>query len=283
MFKDAAADAATQAPGEAAFAPVELIAGDAARRLVLLCDHASNRIPDRYGQLGLSPEDLERHVAYDIGAGALTRALAADLGAPAVLSRFSRLLVDPNRGVDDPTLIMCVSDGLVVPANRHVDARETARRLALYYEPYHQAIDDVIDEVSAAGKPPALVSIHSFTPVWRGIERPWHVGILWDRDARLAQPLLHGLRGEPGLVVGDNEPYSGELRGDTLYRHGTRRGLAHAVVEVRQDLIETAQGVDRWAARLGGHLRRILKRDGLHTIRPAADTARGRAGAAKGG
>src|SRR3546814_7535491 len=135
----------------------------------------------------------------------------------------------------DPTLVMKLSDGAIIPANLDVDAflgaAEFTRRLKDFYEPYHAAVASALARARAGGAVPAILSIHSFTPVWRGVARPWHVGILWDKDDRLPVPLLEGLRGEPGLVVGDNEPYSGELKGDCLYRHGTRNGLPHALVE----------------------------------------------------
>lgn len=226
------------------------LAGDAASGWLVLCDHASNALPSGYGTLGLPPQQLERHIAYDIGAGPVAQRIASVLGAPAVMTRYSRLLIDPNRGVDDPTLVMRLSDGAVIPGNAHIDAGEVARRVARYYVPYHAAIDAAIDEAIASGRPPALVSIHSFTHAWRGWPRPWHVTILWDRDPRLARPLIEALRAEPGLVVGENEPYSGKLKGDCLYRHGTHRGLAHVLVEIRQDLIRDEAGQTEWGDRL---------------------------------
>lgn len=226
------------------------VPGSLGRGVIVLCDHAGNALPEGYGTLGLPPSELQRHIAYDIGARDVTERLAARLGAPAVLTRVSRLLIDCNRGEDDPTLIMRLSDGTVVPGNRTLDANERARRIARYYRPYHGAVADVIDHALAAGVRPVLVSVHSFTPCWRGRPRPWHASILWDRDPRLAQPLLAALRADPSLVVGDNEPYRGALKGDCLWRHGTSRGLAHALVEIRQDLIASEAGAKDWADRL---------------------------------
>lgn len=228
----------------------EIVAGRGRGRLILLCDHASNRIPEEYVGLGLEDAQFERHIAYDIGAAALTRALAARLGATAVLSCFSRLLIDPNRGMDDPTLIMRISDGAVVPGNRHVDEAERACRIARFHQPYHQAIAAAAAEVRAEGHVPFLVSIHSFTPVWRGWPRPWHVGILWDRDEQVARAMMRGFLAQGDLVVGDNEPYHGALEGDTLNTHGTRAGLPHALIEIRQDLIAAKTGVDEWVERV---------------------------------
>ncbi len=231
--------------------PVERIAGDPGCGLLLLCDHASNAVPDDI-DLGLPATEMARHIAYDIGAAAVTRALAARLGAPALLTTFSRLVIDPNRGRDDPTLVMRLSDGAVVPGNARIDAAGVAARLARFHDPYDAAIRAALD---AATRPSALVTIHSFTPVWRGLPRPWHAGILWDRDARLAAPLVAGLRADPArLCVGDNEPYGGGLPGDTIDRHATARGLENALVEIRQDLIADAPGQEAWAARFASLL-----------------------------
>ena len=199
---------------------------------------------------------------------ASSRVLAAELGAPALLANFSRLLIDSNRGPDDPTLVMRLSDGAIIPGNARVDAEEIARRKADWWEPYQAAISARIDAMIAGGAPPALVSIHSFTPAWKGVPRPWQVGVLWDRDPRLARPLLDALAREGDLVVGDNEPYDGALAGDTMHRHGTRRGLAHALIEVRQDLIAGGGGADR----LGQEARRFAAAD-PRGPRPARDPA----------
>ncbi|ODT30137.1 MAG: N-formylglutamate amidohydrolase [Hyphomicrobium sp. SCN 65-11] len=218
--------------------------------LILLCDHAGNAFPPEYGTLGLPESQLRRHIAYDIGAAAVTRALAAALDVPAVLTRFSRLLIDPNRGADDPTMIMRLSDGAVIPGNRHLDAAEREKRTTRYYRPYHNMIEDVIERCIAAGVPPAIISIHSFTESWKGVPRPWHVGILWDRDMRLSAPMLDYFNADGGLIVGDNEPYKGSLEGDCLWQHATARGLANALIEIRQDLIRDAQGQQQWADRI---------------------------------
>jgi len=229
--------------------------------IIVLCDHAGNDLPADYGTLGLGAGELRRHIAYDIGAAAVVRRLAQELGAPAALTRYSRLLIDCNRGLDDPTLVMRISDGAVVPANRHLDASERERRIARYYTPYHAAIERLIDEALAIGVPPMLLSVHSFTDHWRGQLRPWHAGVLWDKDPRLARRLIGALAELPGLIVGDNEPYSGRLKGDTLWRHGTQRGLPHAIVEIRQDLIATEAGQQEWGERLAAVLTGLLAHD----------------------
>ncbi|MGZ5824042.1 MAG: N-formylglutamate amidohydrolase, partial [Hyphomicrobium sp.] len=219
----------------------EIIPGRSDAGLILICDHAVNALPGAYGTLGLERRELERHIAYDIGALGVTKGIAQALGVPAISTRFSRLLIDPNRGLDDPTLIMRISDGAVVPGNRHLDEVERERRVRAYYEPYHLAIDTMIETCTAAGVPPVLLSIHSFTDNWKGVPRPWDAAILWDRDHRFAVPMLEALRAERGVVVGENEPYDGKLAGDCMWQHGTRRGLAHTIIEVRQDLIRTPE------------------------------------------
>src|SRR5262249_39442771 len=186
-------------------------------------------------------------------------ALSASLGVPALLTRYSRLLIDPNRGIDDPTLIMRLSDGAVIPGNRHVDAAERAGRVRRYYEPYHRAIAAVIERGLRLGVQPALLSIHSFTESWKEVSRPWHVGVLWGDDARLARPLLDAFYAEGDLIVGENEPYKGLLVGDCLWQHGAQRGLPNAIVEIRQDLIRDAAGQAAWARRLARIVERVLR------------------------
>ena len=228
----------------------EILEGSFERGLILVCDHATNIIPPQYENLGLSDEQLARHIAYDIGVAGVTRMLSEQLNAPAVLSRFSRLLIDPNRGRDDPTMVMRISDGAVIPGNATITQEEIDHRVRTYYEPYDAAVAGAIEKSLSLGIVPALLSIHSFTPSWRGKARPWHAGVLWDRDARMSVPFLQALEAQGDLVVGNNEPYSGELQGDMMNRHGTRRGLAHALLEIRQDLIADDAGIREWAGRL---------------------------------
>jgi predicted N-formylglutamate amidohydrolase len=236
----------------------EVLAGNASRGLVILCDHATNELPEAYGTLGLSAGELQRHIAWDIGAAAVTRHLSRLLGAPAVLTRWSRLLIDPNRGEDDPTLIMRLSDGAIIPGNRHLDAAERERRIARFYRPYHTAIRRVIARATETGRVPALLGMHSFTDVWKGTPRPWHAGVLWERDERIAVPLLAALRAEGDLIVGDNEPYPGQYEGDTLWQHGTLTGLPFCSLEIRQDLIATEAGQRAWAERVARVLSPIV-------------------------
>lgn len=238
----------------------ELIPGRLDAGLLVLCDHATNALPSEYGTLGLPAAELERHIGYDIGAAEVTRKVAKALDAPAIMTRFSRLLIDPNRGLDDPTLVMRISDGAVVPGNRHLDEDERLRRVGTYYAPYHQRIDSLIEKCVAAGVPPVLLSIHSFTDNWKGVPRPWHAAILWDRDYRFSVPLLEALRSDAGIIVGENEPYDGKLAGDCMWQHGTRRGLAHTIIEVRQDLIRTPEGQQAWGERLAHAVKAVFAR-----------------------
>ena len=250
------------------FSPFEVIDGDRARGVVLITDHAGRALPDEYGDLGLPASQFDRHIAYDIGVERVTRSLARLLNAPAVMARFSRLLIDPNRGEDDPTLIRQLYDGTVVPANYPMTPQEREKRLDRYYRPYHDAAGSVIASVAAAtGAAPFVFSIHSFTPSMQGRPRPWHAGVLWDSDDRAVAPLLAMLAQDPLLVVGDNEPYDGALRGDTMYRHAIVNGYAHALIEIRQDLIATDAGADAWAARLAPMVEAIDALPDIHEVR----------------
>jgi predicted N-formylglutamate amidohydrolase len=232
------------------FEAFEILDGNRDKGMVILGDHAMNRVPEQYNQLGLPSAAFERHIAYDIGVEGLCRALAARLEVAAVLGGFSRLLIDPNRGEDDPTLIMKISDGAVIPGNHPISDAEWQNRIATYHRPYHQAVGETIASVAAAsGKAPLVLSLHSYTPAWKAVPRPWHAAVLWDTDDRPVLPLLAMLRAE-GLLVGDNEPYDGALRGDTLYQHCMVTGIPHTLLEVRQDLIGDDAGIAEWAERL---------------------------------
>jgi predicted N-formylglutamate amidohydrolase len=246
------------APDEAP--PFEVLKGDAGGGLLLICDHASNAVPRARAELGLTHAELRRHIGWDIGAAAVTRHLVDIMDAPAVLTRYSRLVIDCNRSPGHPGLIPPVSDRTEVPGNRDLPPAERDARLTELFAPYHAEIDRRIDRLAArAGAAPVVVSIHSFTPVMDGIERPWQIGVLWNRDARLPLPLIARLREEAGLTVGDNEPYSArEGFGHTLDTHGDGRGLANALIEIRQDLIDTDQGARAWAARVGAALGDVL-------------------------
>jgi len=250
-------------PPGAADDPVERIEGSLEAGVLFFCDHAANALPPAYGTLGLTKKQLDGHIAYDIGAAWITRHLAGIFGAPALLSRFSRLLIDPNRGADDPTLVMRLSDGHIVPGNARIDADEIEYRRTHYWQPYRAAIAATIAEMLNHGSPPAVVSIHTFTPSWKMRPRPWEVGILWDSDPRFAKPLIAALV-KDGFCVGDNEPYDGALRGDTLDEEVTRLGLAGLLIEIRQDRVGTKEEAAAFAERLGRLLRPVLACPELH-------------------
>ncbi len=258
-------------PGDAPPVPYETFNSDGAAPLLLVCDHASNFLTRDLGTLGLSDAELARHIAWDIGIAEVTRGLARCLDAPAVLSRFSRLAIDPNRALDDPTLIPQISDGVRIPGNQDLAPGEIQARIDSFHRPYHDAIAGALDALVARGPAsasgpapgPAVVSMHSFTPVIEGVERPWQIGILWDADPRLARPLMARLRAQ-GIAVGDNEPYTArDGHGYTLFEHAMPRGLAHVLIEIRQDLIDTHQGAGIWTDRLGDSLRVVLENAGV--------------------
>ena len=244
-------------------APVEAVPGSDAAGVLFICDHACNALPPRYETLGLPPAELERHIGYDIGAAVVTRRLAVHFAAPALLTTFSRLLIDPNRGADDPTLVMRLSDGVIVPGNAYVDAEEIAHRREMYWRPYREAVGAAIDRMSRDGTTPVVVSIHSFTHAWKGVPRPWEIGVLWDTDPRFAIPLMDGLR-DAGFEVGDNEPYDGALQGDTLDEQVTRRGIAGLLVEVRQDLVTDEDDALAIADRIAAALAGVIAQPVLH-------------------
>ena len=232
------------------FAPFEVEGADRPARWLVTCDHAANTVPPFVagGDLGLPETDMARHIAYDIGAGGVARELGRLLDAPVILSNFSRLVIDPNRGLDDPTLLMRLYDGTVIPANRAAGAAERQARIDRLYAPYHDAVARLAGRQAGT----VIVSVHSFTPQLRGRPpRPWEVGILHaPPEERLSRALIARLRGEGDLTVGDNEPYSGHLPGDAIDRHALATGRLNTLIEVRNDLIATEIGQRHWAGRL---------------------------------
>ncbi len=245
---------------------VRVLNGDGSAPFLLVCDHASCAIPQALGALGLPPEEMVRHIAWDIGVAELTQILSSRFDAPAVLSGYSRLVIDPNRALGDPTVIPAVSDGVVVPGNRGLDVADVQRRVDALYRPYHDTIASMLTGLDKR-EAPAIISIHSFTPVMRGVARPWHVGVLWDQDPRIPVPLIDNLRVDGRWVIGDNEPYSGRnTLGGTIEAHATPAGLPNVLIEVRQDLIEDSAGVAQWAALLGDALAPILARASLYRV-----------------
>lgn len=240
------------------YEPFEIIGAERNSRWVVTCDHASNHVPDFVagGTLGLPDHDMNRHIAYDVGAAGLTRHLADLLDAPAILSNFSRLVIDPNRGEDDPTLLMRLYDGSLIPANRHADAAEREMRLDRCHRPYHAALAKLMERRDDT----ILLAIHSFTDQLNGRpKRPWHIGILHADDERLARPLIDRLQQEPDLCVGENEPYGGHLPGDSVDRHAIQPGRHNVLIELRNDLIEETAEQHAWAARLAPILEEVLQ------------------------
>ena len=224
---------------------------DAPSPFFFTCDHAGRLIPRALESLGLSPEQLTRHIAWDIGAAGVARRLGTLLGATTVCQRYSRLVIDCNRPLDAVDSIVLESERILIPGNRGLDLAATAARADEVFHPYHGEIRRALDARQAAGRPTVLVTVHSFTPSFLGVSRPWHAVVLHNRDARLATPLLQALRAEDGLVVGDNQPYAaGELTDYSIVQHGERRGLPHVELEIRQDLIADERGQEAWAARL---------------------------------
>lgn len=231
--------------------PVETLNRDGASELFLLADHAGQRIPAVLGTLGLDAAERARHIGWDIGIEGVTRRLAEALDAAALMQRYSRLVIDCNRRPGVPSSIPRISESTAIPGNQDVDAAEAARRRREIFEPYHAAITAALEARAAAGRRTVLIAMHSFTPVYMGVARPWHIGLLHHRDQRLATPLLALLRAEGDLVVGDNEPYQATDESDyAIPIHGERRGLVHVGIELRQDLIAEPQGQAAWAARL---------------------------------
>jgi len=251
--------------GDGEPAPFELIAVPPRRPALIVCDHASARIPASLGTLGLPPASLADHIALDIGAAAMTRALSEQLGLPAVLTSYSRLVVDCNRRLDDPTAFPASSDGVAIPGNVDLDDGHRAARSESLYWPYHHQVRDQLTALESLGSAPALIAVHSFTPVMDGLARPWDIGILWDKDPRIPVALMDRLRARGDIQVGDNQPYSGKHPADfTVDHHAEAEGLPHVSIEIRQDLITTQAGVDRWSGLLAATLEPLLDEQQLY-------------------
>jgi predicted N-formylglutamate amidohydrolase len=250
VIRDAFTDAGE--PGDPLLGPddppaYQIVNPRGSANVVFLCDHASNAVPLALDNLGLTDEQLRQHIAWDIGAADVTRRLAAHFDAPAVLAGYSRLVIDCNRQLDDPESIMTQSDGHEIPGNRDISDAQAALRTEACFWPYHQASQAVIEGVEARGVVPALVMMHSFTPAMGHAPRPWQIGVLWDRDDRIAGPLLHHLRERGDLCVGDNEPYTAASpHGYSMPVHAARHGRANVQIELRQDLVGDEAGVAAW-------------------------------------
>jgi len=254
---------AGQKPATRATKPVALVENPQGRSpILLICEHASRHLPDRYGTLGLGAEELESHIAWDPGALGVAKELSRLLDAPLIHATVSRLVYDLNRDPSAPDSIWTVSERTIIPANQNLDPAERAYRIREVYEAFHGAVDRFIEPRVRAGQTRSVVTIHSFTPVYRDVPRPWHIGLIHDRDDRFARSVEAGLRKDPALIVGMNQPYSPADRVfHTLERHAERRGLAPLMIEIRNDLIRTEDGQASWAHRLAP-----LLREGARTL-----------------
>jgi len=234
--------------------PFVIMNGNSTLPILLICDHASRRFPAALGNMGLDPVALRCHLALDIGAGALTERLATSLSATAVLCQYSRLVVDCNRQLMDPSAYLEFGDGIVIPGNRNLHPENKKQRADEIYWPYHNAVTSQVERLQAEGRPPIFIAVHSFTPVLNGESRSCEMGVLWDTDRVTAEIFVHDLR-EAGFIVGDNEPYSGKAPQDfTIDHHAELIGLPHVGLEIRQDLIDDDQGVEE----IGKVLHRII-------------------------
>jgi predicted N-formylglutamate amidohydrolase len=246
-----------------------LVKNEARFPVLLASDHASAHIPLELNNLGVAEEHLCDHIAWDIGAGAVAREMGRLLSLPVVLGAQSRLVIDCNRNLDDPTAFPAVSDGVPVPGNADLDAAECEARANAFYWPYHHAVRDELRKLEAMAIAPALIAVDSFTPHIEGQPpRRWPVGALWDKDDRIAGPIIRHLNQLDGVVVGDNQPYSGRHPADfTLDHHAEAEGLPHLGIEIRQDLIGDDAGVEHWAGVLAAALQPILSDTGLYVHR----------------
>lgn len=235
--------------------------------LLFTCDHAHWRVPEALGSLGLPSDELRRHIGWDIGALAVAQRLAAHFGATLVASGYSRLVVDCNRHPERHDAMPVKSEATDIPGNRDLDAAARAARVAAFHAPYHAAITALLDARAARGRAVVYVAIHSFTPVYLGVARPWQVGLLSNRDRRLTEPLLAALRADPTLCVGDNVPYRVTDEGDYgIPVHAEARGLPNVLIELRQDEIAEPCGQQRWAARLAALLPTAVAEAGIGAL-----------------
>lgn len=236
-------------------AAVEVLNENGRSDIVLLCEHASNHMPAEYGQLGLNIDDLQRHIAWDIGAAEVTRLLSALLDAPAFLSGYSRLLIDLNRPLGTSGSIPVLSEDTDIPGNVGLDPAERARRAEIMFTPFHDRVAAHLDRRARDGRPTRIATIHSFTPVFFGVARPWHAGVLYDRAGDFGETILAGLRRDGTLNVAANVPYV--ISRDADYAvpiHGDDRGIPAVLIEVRQDLLASRSGIEAWADRLAAAL-----------------------------
>ena len=233
---------------------------DSTSPYLFVCDHWGNRIPRRLGKLGLGDDDLQRHIAWDVGVSGLAEEFACRFEATLVKQVYSRLVIDCNRPLDSATSIPTISEATEIPGNRDIPTAEIAARRREIFTPYHEAITSLIDRRLAAKQPTILLALHTFTPVFHGESRPWHIGLLYNRDARLAHLFLRLLSEDETLCLGDNQPYTvDDLSDYTIPVHGERRGIPHLLFELRHDMVESESDQYRWAHRLASSLERALE------------------------
>ena len=239
-------------------------------KYVIVCDHAGNRVPKALKNLGLSKEDLKKHIAWDPGTEDIGLLLSKRMDATAVIAGYSRLVVDLNRGDDHPEIMRLTSDHVRIPGNAGLTAARRRQRMETFFWPYHDEIAKALKRFTAKGIAPVLISIHSFTPKMDGFRRPWHIGVLWNRQEKLARALVKNLRrNNPNLVIGENEPYSLKATNflkNTVSTHAESKGLPYVIVEFRQDLVDTRKKAVKWAEIFLGSLLPALSEPGLHTL-----------------
>lgn len=243
------------------------IEGNSPSGVIILCDHASNFVPDDLDDLGLGEQALSDHIAWDIGAEKVTRMMCEMMGATAVIQKVSRLVIDVNREPDRDSLIPVISDGIHIPGNRGLAFADTSDRVDRYYTPFHQAAEQAVTDSLDQGVVPLLIGMHSFTPEMQGQKRPWEIGFLWNKDPRLAQAMIGMLERETDLTIGDNQPYSGQDLYYTMQRHGADRGVPQTTVEIRQDLLTTEAECRQWAALMCDVLDELLSREDVRAIK----------------
>ena len=245
-------------------AAFEVIEDERQSPFLITCDHAGRRLPSALGSLGLPESELRRHIAWDLGAAEVTRALARELGAFAILQTYSRLVIDCNRPLGVESSIPLVSENTTIPGNHGLSAAAAAARARAVFQPYHDRIVSEFERRARVAQPTVLIAMHSFTPSYKGVSRPWHAGMLYNRDARLGRALLAKLREEPGLVIGDNEPYSvSDLSDYGVVVYGEGRAIPHVEIEIRQDLLSDEAGQSAWAQRFAQLLPEVCAKLGL--------------------
>lgn len=249
-------------------APFRVYNAEGKAPILIVCDHASNAVPARLHGLGLLERDLHRHIALDIGAAEMSEKLADRFDAPAILGGYSRLVIDCNRQLDHPSSISTISDETIIPGNAQLSPEDICRRQDACFWPYHRKIEAYLRDFDQRGVVPAIISMHAFTPYLAGQNRPWHIGILWDEDDRIARPLIETLKMRGDFEIGENEPYSGKARfGYTIEEHAEAAGRPGVLIEVREDIISTAEDAFAMGDLLADALSPILAESGLYKLR----------------